>query len=60
MFYDAMMATEISRLVQQERLAEARNYRLLHELELANGLEIKGSPLRQMRKMMNRVMSLFF
>ena len=60
MFYDSMIAMEVSRIVHQERLAEAQNYRLLRDLELANRLERKASPWRQMRKALNRVMSLLF
>ena len=60
MLYDSMIAMEVSRMVHQERLAEAQKHRMLHDLELANRLEFKGSPLRQMRKLVSRVMSLLF
>ena len=60
MLYDSMVAMEVSRIVQQERLADAQKHRMLRELELANRLEFKGSPLRQMHKLVNRVMSLLF
>ena len=60
MLYDSMVAMEVSRIVQQERLADAQKHRMLRELELANRLEFKGSPLRQMYKLVNRVMSLLF
>lgn len=53
-------ALEISRIVHVERLQAAENHRMLHELELANRLEMKESPWSQMRKVMNRVMSLLF
>jgi hypothetical protein len=58
--YDLMMAMEVSRIVHEERLAAAQKHHLRHELELANRLEVNGPSLRQLRKMMNRVMSLFF
>lgn len=60
MLYDSMIAMEVSRIVHQERLLEAQNYRLLRALESANQLEMKASPWRRMRKAMNRVMSLLF
>ena len=60
MMYNMMYAMEINRMVHEERLAEAKHSRLLHELALAKRLELKSSPFAQMRKAMNRVMSLLF
>ena len=60
MFYDSMIAMEVSRIVHQERLIEAQNYRLLRDLEPANRLETTASPWGRMRRVMNRVMSLLF
>ena len=60
MFYNSMIALEVTRLVQQERLAEAQKHRMLRDLELANRLEMSESPWNQMRKVMSRVMSLLF
>jgi hypothetical protein len=55
--YDLMMALEVSRIVHQERLAAAEKHQRWQKLALANRLATDGSSLR---KMMNRVMSLFF
>ena len=59
--YNLLHAMDISRIVHEERLLEAEKHnRLLRDLGLANQLEIKDSPFRQMRKALNRVMSLLF
>lgn len=59
--YDLMMAMEISRLVHAERLAAAAKHdRIMRELRLANKLQGTDSPWSQVRKAMNRVMSLLF
>ena len=60
MLYNMIYAMEINRIVHEERLAEAQHSRLLRELELANRLQMGESPFSQMRKVMNRVMSLLF
>jgi hypothetical protein len=61
MLYNSIFAAEVNRVVHEERLLEAeKHHRLMRDLELANQLEIKESPFHQMRKAMNRMMSLFF
>lgn len=60
MLYNMMYAMEINRLVHEERLAEAERNLLLRELALANRLELNSSPFAQIRKAMNRAMSLLF